>query len=557
MTNPFSGSGFTPSPGVSAPQGGGFARNPNGDAPAPEQSAGTNPFARNPNADTSAGPVQQGGGFARNPNMGGSPAPAGDASPFARDPNVAPDPSRGGWRLGTRSVPRTDLGPREGAWVAGRKPVTLLSGRVTTDIPGEPVYPDPGQIRDFEVRRNGYGHYLLPDPVSGSPSSFPRATTIAKGVRGADDGSLGDWKDRMLIFGLAQNPDLVEGLDADLIGTEQEFKLKSACRQIAESARVSAGAADGREFGTALHAWTEAIDHGKRTFADVPDEMKRHVASYMTMLADNGIEVVPEYVERIVYCPLTGAVGTLDRIYRLEDGRLIIGDLKTSSNIDYAWADIVAQLAQYANASHMLSEDGTHWEPMPEVDPNLGVVASVPHTPKDRGIHCDLYPVNLTQGKYLLELAMAVREAGAARSRHGYRYSPSVQEYTADEALERMIAGQTAPVSHPSRPVEDTGAVTAAAQRAEADAAEAAEQAMSAPTYGPDMTDPRVADAVQSIDATKDADDIADLWQQWWPEELVQYARMAMEKAIARAETNAKRQATRARNKAKKEASAR
>lgn len=579
MTNPFTAGGefaapavpdsnaaasvanaFAPSPAVQrspmaspaqfaasapAPQAGGQQMSPPPPATAPQQGNGSSGFAPSPMVSPNSAP-------APDPVSSTPQQPPNGFAPSPYTQNTS-DPEQGGdaqyappWHLGDPAIPRNGLSPRVGPWVAGRAPVQLLSGRRADNIPGLPMYPMPGDIREYQPERDSVGRYRLTHPETKKVSTFSRATTIAKSVRpGADEG-LGDWKDRMMLFGLAQNPDLMEGLEADLIGTEDEWKLSRAARKIAEDSRIAAGSADGREFGTALHAWTEAIDHGNKTFADVPDQMRQHVASYIAALVQAQVEVIPEYVERIVYCPITDTVGTVDRIYRLPDGRLVIGDIKTSSNIDYAWAEIVAQLAQYANASHMLSTDGRTWEPMPKVDPSIGVIASIPHTPKDRGIHCDMYPVNLAKGKYLIELAMAVRAANTADERKSLPFPPIVQTYTGAEAVE-MVENQSVAVATTSA-VSLVDDADRAAQMSE----EVAEE--SVPDFGPDMSDPQVAAAVEKIDAAKDVDTVVPLWEAWWPQELVTYAQDAIGRLQRKAETAAKRAATRAKNKAKKEA---
>ena len=143
-------------------------------------------------------------------------------------------------------------------YVESRKPVTLPDGREVSDVPGEPIYTMPGDIREYQPSRDRYGRYMHQHPQYGYRSSFSRATTIAKKL---DSGSnLMDWHDRKLIEGLARYPQLLDGLDVGKLGTTNEYRLRQTLKQISENATNAAGAADGREFGTALHAWTEAVD---------------------------------------------------------------------------------------------------------------------------------------------------------------------------------------------------------------------------------------------------------------------------------------------------------
>lgn len=333
---------------------------------------------------------------------GGAPAPV------SQSPSAGKQKENRVWHVGDPVVADKDSVDTPRPFVENRKPVTLPTGEEVSDIPGEPTYTMPGEIRDYAVQRDRYGRYLHTHPVTGVRGSFTRATTIAKKL---DSGSnLTDWRDKKIIEGIARYPKLLDGLDVGKMGTTSEYKLRQTFKSIAENAINAAGGADGREFGTALHAWTEALDHGSKTWADVPAAFKPFVACYEKSLSRHGIEVIPEYVERIAYNPIVDTMGTIDRIFRLPTGELVIGDIKTSANIDFAWQSIALQMAQYAHASHILSEDGTVWEEMPKLRTDIAVIASIPHTPKDRGAHCDIYIVNVEYGTKLLYLSRDISQ---------------------------------------------------------------------------------------------------------------------------------------------------
>lgn len=548
MTNPFSGGAFSGPPasagqptaqpsGFSAPsaaeaQFAGF-----GGMNTPQSAAQSSP---QPTAPAATGFASFGAVLPETPANDPANAPANaDASANAQGEGEANAQGEGeAWRLGMPVVRNETLSPAPAPWVPGRKPVVLADGTETDAIPGEPEYPMPAPLRAFEVERDRYGRYLLPNPrQNGRRSSFTRATTLAHVFKDGDAGALSDWKDRKLIEGLSKAPELLNGLDVSLFGTDQEFKLKKTIKDVAEAARVAGGAADGREFGTALHAWTEAIDTNQATIHDVPEPMRRHVASYITAVRRAGLEVIPEFVERIAYVETPSGsqiVGTIDRIFRVaETGQLVIGDIKTSSNIDYAWTEISIQLGLYANAVYMLSEDGTQWEPMPEVSRQFGVVLSVPHTPKDRGIHALVTPVNLVHGWRLVELGEAVR-AAVKESRHAVPLPALDMTYTADEALDAVMQGMEI-VPDPSYRVTPEMART---------------QVDYTPETGMldihDHPNPAVREAVAAIDAAGVAQEIVDMWVPQWPDELVSYAQTVIAQRNAKAEAVAKAQATRA-----------
>lgn len=377
----------------------------------------------------------------------GAAAPAAGAAAPAAGASDAPGAKdeQGVWRIGQPVTADPNEIANPSPYVESRKPVTLPDGREVSDVPGEPIYTMPGDIREYQPARDRYGRYMHQHPQYGYRSSFSRATTIAKKL---DSGSnLMDWHDRKLIEGLARYPQLMDGLDVGKLGTTNEYKLRQTLKKISENATNAAGAADGREFGTALHAWTEAVDHGKASYNDVPREFKPYVASYLQALSRHGIEPIPEYVERIMYCPITDTMGTIDRIYRLPTGELVIGDIKTSGNIDFAWTSIALQMAQYANASHLLSEDGQTWEPMPKVRHDIAVIAGIPHTPKDRGPHCDMHIVNVEYGTGLLYIARDITHV-QRESKKVIPMSHSAQPGTAEDAMAWVDQGMP-PLSTP------------------------------------------------------------------------------------------------------------
>lgn len=386
------------------------------------------------------------------PGFGGplDSQPTAQQQPTAAAPAPASEPSKAVWHVGQPVVAEAGSMPNPSPYVESRKPVVLPDGSEVTTVPGEPVYTMPGDIREYQPERDRYGRYMHTHPDFGFRGSFTRATTIAKKL---DSGSnLMDWRDRKLIEGLARYPELLNGLDVGKMGTTNEYKLRETMKQIAENATNAAGAADGREFGTALHAWTEAVDHGKTTYDDVPDEFKPFVASYLQALSRHGIEVVPEYVERIMYNPVVDTMGTIDRIYRLPTGELVIGDIKTSGNIDFAWTSIALQMGQYANATYLLSEDGTTWEPMPEVRKDIAVIAGIPHTPKDRGPHCDMHIINVTYGTQLLYLARDIAHV-QSKARNIIPMSHSTQPGNADEAMAWVDQGMPSLATPGSNPL--------------------------------------------------------------------------------------------------------
>lgn len=115
--------------------------------------------------------------------------------------------------------------------------------------------------------------------------------------------------------------------------------------------------------GTEVHALAEELIHGREV--EVPPELAGHVDSYVRYLDDWQPE--PIKVEKVVAHRRWNYCGTFDAVYRLRDGRVVIGDIKTSRSGIYA--ETALQLAAYRYAEVYLDDDGTE-QPMAD----LGIV---------------------------------------------------------------------------------------------------------------------------------------------------------------------------------------
>jgi hypothetical protein len=281
-------------------------------------------------------------------------------------------------------------------------PSDNVGGPRTTD---HHDFPLPPRLRAFEVERNRFGHYMLPSPITGTVEGGTRTTTLADTLD--DTYNLDKYKQRMIIHGLKVNPDLLD--DIDVYGEWRD--VNADIYKVVDKAMVLAGDAHGRELGTAVHEWLEVIDGGKLNIGDVPTIFAPKCRAYLDTIHAAGIEPIPELVERIVRNERSKNTGTFDRIYKLADGSLVIGDVKTGKDLQYSYMAIAAQLASYADAEYMLSEDGKSWVPMPEVRKDYAVVLWVP---SDKDDHAEVVTIDLEFGRRVLEYALAVREMRTA-----------------------------------------------------------------------------------------------------------------------------------------------
>lgn len=245
-----------------------------------------------------------------------------------------------------------------------------------------------------EPKRDQYGRYLLPDPETGKERAWTRATTVAGTL--SDRFGLEQWGNRNVVLGIAARPDLYA------LAASSTPEDKQQLNRIVKDAQEAAKSRSGANLGTALHRICERIDSGEEL--DVPETWKPDVDAYCNSLADNGVKIHTEWMERIVIAPKAGVAGTLDRIVTI-GATQYVADLKTGKDVvEYGMGDISIQLALYANASVMWT-DGSY-EPMPQVDKTRALVV---HLPVGEG-RCNLHWVDIEAGLEAARQALWVRD---------------------------------------------------------------------------------------------------------------------------------------------------
>lgn len=304
--------------------------------------------------------------------------------------------------------------------------------------------PVPGR---FVPSFNGNGQYLLPRPPgSTSPRSllsFTRASTVAKTLE--DTYMLDSWARRMIILGMRDSPDLLadlrtlvgEALAKDADASKLARALRTPLNRMGEEAHARAGGLYAAEFGTATHAWCEAVDIGLCRLIDVPEMFLPWVRAHRRVLAENGLTVDQRWTERIVLNAAFGIAGTLDRLFWTADGRLFLGDIKTAKGMDFGWLYFCIQLAIYHSADYVLSEDGTTWEPMPALDPETALIM---HLPSGNPDAARLVPLNMTFGRDALDAAVRVRLLRKTAEEYAQNVRYTVGSVTEEERLRREAA---------------------------------------------------------------------------------------------------------------------
>ena len=252
-------------------------------------------------------------------------------------------------------------------------------------------------------------------PGHRSGTLWTRVTTAAKTI--SDTFTLNRWGRRMAVKGLTMREDLY------VLAAATPLEDRDTLNDIADQAIDFAGAKVGASLGISLHAFTEQHDRGQEVTA--PVKYRPHVAAYAAALAEHGLEVVPEYIERIVLVRKYAVAGRLDRIFRvtrdvlfelpgmapfvLTAGTLILGDLKTGRDLSYGWLEIAVQLALYGNADLLWNRESEEYEPMPELDTRVAIVVHLPARQDDAS--CEMFDVNLAQGWSAAKLCFEVRAA--------------------------------------------------------------------------------------------------------------------------------------------------
>jgi hypothetical protein len=199
--------------------------------------------------------------------------------------------------------------------------------------------------------------------------------------------------------GLARRPDLLalaHGLDVK--------RDRTQLNSIVDQAKEAAGSKISANVGTAYHAFTEQLDAGCISLAEVPGRYRDRVRQYADVMSGADLRTRREWIERTtavraeqVSAPLPVA-GRLDRILETPGGELIIGDLKTGSDLSYGMAEIEVQLAVYAhgvNTYGLYDWNTRAWDRLDR--PVRTDLAVVMHLPAD-GDGCTLLRVDIGRG---------------------------------------------------------------------------------------------------------------------------------------------------------------
>jgi hypothetical protein len=315
-------------------------------------------------------------------------------------------------------------------------------------------YPMPPDNGRFQPKHNYMTQYLLPNPSNGRETAYSRATTISKTLD--DTYNLDLFVQRKLVAavldGVRLQMKMADPKSVFVEATDHEKAIDAAMIRLWGTDTTGrtmndelnhldnlTGGADATEFGSAVHAWCEAIDLNLVRPCDVPDVFREHVEAYRQLLRQHGLYPVPDYTERIVMHESDGEVivGTLDRLFMtITDGKLVLGDVKTTKADSLAWAvlNFCIQLAVYRYAGKMLALDGSGWQKMPALH---GDTAYLVHLPNDDHRKSAVIGFDTRFGSAGMKLALAIRDM---RRRSKREAATGVIPIPSPEAVEWMTA---------------------------------------------------------------------------------------------------------------------
>lgn len=247
-----------------------------------------------------------------------------------------------------------------------------------------------------DFKRDRYGRPLI-QQIDGSELAYTRISSYGQVLE--DHSGLTNWKLRTVVLGAVQRPDLLQLASAQRGDTR---KLDQLAQQMLDAAGASAAA----NSGTAVHEALAAIDTGKITLDDTPDEFMPYARAWHQLLKDHGLEVVPELVEVTLVNDRFLAAGSTDNFLMRSNGQLVAIDKKTGKSIQPRPLAYMVQLALYATAMEYKPATGERIA-LPNVDLERAYIAHIPAI----GGESTLYEVNLTDALELADLAMRVRHS--------------------------------------------------------------------------------------------------------------------------------------------------
>ena len=263
---------------------------------------------------------------------------------------------------------------------------------------------DPPDRPDFRRIGKGIPYVVGPD---GKRTRYSRSSNGGKILD--DESNLTDWKLRTVVSGAAQRPELMAAasvLDPDL--------NKKELRDIAEKCLVAGKGERRSVIGTAVHAMFDHIDREDEWLA--PPNYLELCMNYIEFKANWGLVV--EDIEIHCINDRFRLAGTLDRRFRttktlvapdgtiIPIGTILVADLKTGKELEYAAGSYCTQLAAYVDSMRYDVVNESRSEFIPQSLPDWALIIHA----DSAGTRIDAYWVDIESGRKGLALANEVKE---------------------------------------------------------------------------------------------------------------------------------------------------
>ena len=259
------------------------------------------------------------------------------------------------------------------------------------------------QFIQQDFTRDRWGRPLITPADGGKPIAYTRISGYGSVLE--NQFGLTKWKLRTLLKGSLDRPDLRAAAEAKL-GDDRHLD------DIVDRMMEHAGASSAANIGTAIHEILAQLDAGHITLQEMPDNFRPFGQGWQTALTTLGYEVDPNLIELHLVNDEFQAAGSGDNfVRRISDGKLVALDKKTGKQIHARPLAYMVQLYLYATAVRYNVTTGERTQ-IGDVDTTEALIAHIPAAGDGR---CDIYRVDLTAVRPIVELARAVKavEKGA------------------------------------------------------------------------------------------------------------------------------------------------
>lgn len=241
-----------------------------------------------------------------------------------------------------------------------------------------------------EIRRDRWGRPLIHPREGGTPIPYTRTSSLSSAL--TDQSALKSWYARNVARGLAARPDLLSAVAV--------AKDDAEVGRLAEQAADVAGGTAAATTGTTLHRVTELADLSE-PLPPLPPQVAADLDAYQQATA--ALTVLD--CERFVVCDELQAAGSLDRLVRLPDGRVVVADLKTGKAPQRYALGAAVQVATYAHSARYDPGTGERSPIHPDLDLTVGLLIALPQG----SATCGLYLLDLAAGYAAAKHATTVR----------------------------------------------------------------------------------------------------------------------------------------------------